>query len=42
MQAISQLQKKFVVKFTETEMYIICANSANEGGVQVWSYANIF
>ncbi|EKM57854.1 uncharacterized protein PHACADRAFT_90692 [Phanerochaete carnosa HHB-10118-sp] len=36
-QAISQLQKKFVVKFTETEMGIICASEVNEGGIQVWT-----
>lgn len=36
-QAVEKLQDKCVVKFTETEMHIICASDATDGGVQVWS-----
>ena len=37
MQAIEKLQKTCIIKFTETNMHIICNNDANEGGIQVWS-----
>lgn len=37
-QAIEKLQKKCIIKFSETEMSIICNNDANEGGIQVWSW----
>ena len=40
-QAIEKLQKKCVVKFTETEMHIICASDVNEGGIQVWSCVDL-
>ena len=40
-QAIEKLQKKCVVKFTETEMHIICASDVNEGGILVWSYVDL-
>jgi len=36
-QAIEKLQKKCIIKFTETNMHIICNSEANEGGIQVWS-----
>lgn len=36
-QAIEKLQKRFLIKFTETNMHIICNSDANEGGIQVWS-----
>lgn len=36
-QSIEKLQKKCIIKFAETTMYIICNNDANEGGIQVWS-----
>jgi len=36
-QAIEKLQKKCIIKFTETQMHIICNDDANEGGIQVWS-----
>lgn len=36
-QSIEKLQKKCIIKFTETNMHIICNNEANEGGIQVWS-----
>ncbi|OCB84797.1 cell cycle checkpoint [Sanghuangporus baumii] len=35
-QAIEKLQKRCIVRFTETEMHIIC-NAETEDGVQVWS-----
>jgi HUS1 checkpoint protein len=37
-QAVEKLQKKCIIKFTETNMHIICNSEANEGGIQVWSY----
>ncbi|KAL0571124.1 Checkpoint protein hus1 [Marasmius crinis-equi] len=40
-QAIEKLQKKCVIRFTETNIHIICANEANEGGMQVWSQIKI-
>ncbi|KJA25078.1 hypothetical protein HYPSUDRAFT_65028 [Hypholoma sublateritium FD-334 SS-4] len=40
-QAIEKLQKKCIIKFTETNMHIICNNEANEGGVQVWSQIKV-
>jgi Hus1-like protein len=36
-QTIEKLQKKFIIKFTEDTMNIICNNDTNEGGIQVWS-----
>ncbi|KAG2337456.1 cell cycle checkpoint [Suillus weaverae] len=36
-QAVEKLQKKCIMKFTETEMHVICNDDANEGGIQVWS-----
>ncbi|GJE85615.1 cell cycle checkpoint [Phanerochaete sordida] len=36
-QALAQLQKKFVMKFTETAMFIVCSSDINEGGMQVWT-----
>ena len=36
-QAIEKLQKKCIIKFTATNMHIICNSEANEGGIQVWS-----
>ncbi|KAI0806067.1 checkpoint protein Hus1/Mec3 [Irpex lacteus] len=36
-QAVEKLQKRCVIKFTETDMHIICASDVNEGGIQVWS-----
>ena len=41
-QAIEKLQKKCIVRFTETDMHIICASDVNEGGIQVWSYVHLF
>ncbi|KAH8118180.1 cell cycle checkpoint [Phellopilus nigrolimitatus] len=35
-QAIEKLQKRCIVRFTETDMHIIC-NEETEDGVQVWS-----
>lgn len=40
-QAIEKLQKRCVVKFTESDMQVICASEVNEGGIQVWAYARI-
>ncbi|KAF8887522.1 checkpoint protein Hus1/Mec3 [Infundibulicybe gibba] len=40
-QAIEKLQKTCLVKFTETQMHIICNNDANEGGIQVWSQIKV-
>ncbi|KAH7928104.1 cell cycle checkpoint [Leucogyrophana mollusca] len=40
-QAVEKLQKKCIIKFTETEMHIICNDDANEGGTQVWSVVKI-
>jgi len=40
-QAIEKLQKKCIIKFTETNMHIICNSEANEGGIQVWSQIKI-
>ena len=36
-QAIEKLQKRCIIKFTESHMHIICNHDASEGGVQVWS-----
>lgn len=36
-QAMEKLQKKCIIKFTETDMHVICNDEANEGGIQVWS-----
>jgi len=36
-QTVERLQKRCVIKFTESEMHIICSNDVNEGGVQIWS-----
>ncbi|KAF9457489.1 checkpoint protein Hus1/Mec3 [Collybia nuda] len=41
MQSIEKLQKKCIIKFTETNMHIICNNDANEGGIQVWSQIKV-
>lgn len=40
-QAVEKLQDKCVVKFTETEMHIICTSDATDGGVQVWSQVKV-
>ncbi|KAG5652181.1 hypothetical protein H0H81_005980 [Sphagnurus paluster] len=40
-QSIEKLQKKCIIKFTETNMHIICNDDANEGGVQVWSQIKV-
>ncbi|KAI0090215.1 cell cycle checkpoint [Irpex rosettiformis] len=40
-QAVEKLQKRCVIKFTETDLHIICANDVNEGGIQVWSQIKI-
>ncbi|KAF5379745.1 hypothetical protein D9615_005814 [Tricholomella constricta] len=40
-QSIERLQKKCIIKFTETNMHIICNNDANEGGIQVWSQIKV-
>ncbi|KAI0346232.1 cell cycle checkpoint [Trametopsis cervina] len=40
-QTVEKLQKRCVIKFTETEMHIICANDVTEGGIQVWSQIKI-
>ena len=37
-QAIEKLQKRCIIKFTNSHMHIICNHDASEGGVQVWSY----
>ncbi len=36
-QSIEKLQKKCIIKFTETNMHLICNSDTNEGGIQVWS-----
>ncbi|TFY56033.1 hypothetical protein EVJ58_g7878 [Rhodofomes roseus] len=33
-QAVEKLQKRCIIKFTESEMHIICNNEAGEGGIQ--------
>ncbi|KDQ58941.1 hypothetical protein JAAARDRAFT_56944 [Jaapia argillacea MUCL 33604] len=40
-QAIEKLQKKCIIKFTPTEMHIICNSDVNEGGIQVWSQIKV-
>ncbi|KAF9477730.1 cell cycle checkpoint [Pholiota conissans] len=40
-QAIEKLQKTCIIKFTETNMHIICNNDNNEGGIQVWSQIKV-
>ncbi|KAJ2918194.1 hypothetical protein MD484_g2233, partial [Candolleomyces efflorescens] len=40
-QAVEKLQKKFMIKFTESTMHVICNSDTNEGGVQVWSQIKI-
>lgn len=40
-QSIEKLQKKCIIKFTETSMHIICNSDANEGGIQVWSQIKV-
>ncbi|EIN08739.1 cell cycle checkpoint [Punctularia strigosozonata HHB-11173 SS5] len=40
-QSIEKLQKKCIIKFTEPDIYIICNNDVNEGGVQVWSQIRV-
>ncbi|KAG2132941.1 cell cycle checkpoint [Suillus clintonianus] len=40
-QAVEKLQKNCIMKFTETEMHVICNDEANEGGIQVWSVVKI-
>ncbi|KAF9048936.1 checkpoint protein Hus1/Mec3 [Panaeolus papilionaceus] len=36
-QTVEKLQKRCIIKFTETTMQIICNNESNEGGIQLWS-----
>ncbi|KAH9838729.1 cell cycle checkpoint [Rhodofomes roseus] len=40
-QAVEKLQKRCIIKFTESEMHIICNNEAGEGGIQVWSQIKV-
>ncbi|EPS93287.1 hypothetical protein FOMPIDRAFT_1026583 [Fomitopsis schrenkii] len=40
-QAVEKLQKRCTVKFTESEMHIICNNDAGEGSIQVWSQIQV-
>ncbi|GBE90087.1 Checkpoint protein [Sparassis crispa] len=40
-QAIEKLQKRCIIRFTETDMHIICNNDVNEGGIQVWSQIKV-
>ncbi|KAH0585690.1 Checkpoint protein hus1 [Termitomyces sp. J132] len=40
-QSIEKLQKKCIIRFTETNMHIICNHDANEGGIQVWSQIKV-
>ncbi|KAG6917856.1 hypothetical protein DXG01_000761 [Tephrocybe rancida] len=40
-QSIEKLQKKCVIRFTETNLHIICNHDANEGGIQVWSQIKV-
>jgi len=40
-QAIEKLQKRCIIKFTESHMHIICNHDASEGGVQVWSQVKV-
>ncbi|KZT65911.1 cell cycle checkpoint [Daedalea quercina L-15889] len=40
-QAVEKLQKRCIIKFTESEMHIICNNDAGEGGIQVWSQIKV-
>lgn len=36
-QTIEKLQRRCIIKFTESHMHMICNHDASEGGVQVWS-----
>ncbi|KAG2075480.1 cell cycle checkpoint [Suillus decipiens] len=40
-QAVEKLQRTCIMKFTETEMHVICNDDANEGGIQVWSVVKV-
>ncbi|PAV16477.1 cell cycle checkpoint [Pyrrhoderma noxium] len=40
LQAVEKLQKRCIMRFTETEMHIIC-NEESEDGVQVWSQIKV-
>ncbi|THU98365.1 cell cycle checkpoint [Dendrothele bispora CBS 962.96] len=40
-QSIEKLQKRCYIKFTETNMQIICNHDSNEGGIQVWSQIKV-
>ncbi|KAF8921257.1 checkpoint protein Hus1/Mec3 [Mucidula mucida] len=40
-QSIEKLQKKCIIKFTETNMHLICNSDTNEGGIQVWSQVKV-
>ncbi|KIY72138.1 cell cycle checkpoint [Cylindrobasidium torrendii FP15055 ss-10] len=40
-QSIEKLQKKCVIKFTETNINLICNSDTNEGGIQVWSQIKV-
>ncbi|KAG7452492.1 cell cycle checkpoint [Guyanagaster necrorhizus] len=40
-QSIEKLQKKCIIKFTETNMHLICNSDTNEGGIQVWSQIKV-
>ncbi|KAF5346011.1 hypothetical protein D9758_013883 [Tetrapyrgos nigripes] len=40
-QSVDKLQKKCIIKFTESSMHVICNHEANEGGIQVWSRIKI-
>ncbi|KAF5342544.1 hypothetical protein D9611_001220 [Ephemerocybe angulata] len=41
MQTLEKLQKRLIIKFTETTMHLICNSDTNEGGIQVWSQIKI-
>jgi HUS1 checkpoint protein len=36
-QAIEKLQKRLILKFSDETMQIICNDTSNDGGVEVWS-----
>ncbi|KAK7043886.1 Checkpoint protein hus1 [Paramarasmius palmivorus] len=40
-QAVEKLQKRCIIRFTETNIHIICNSEANEGGMQVWSQIKV-
>ncbi|ESK85808.1 checkpoint clamp complex protein hus1 [Moniliophthora roreri MCA 2997] len=40
-QAVEKLQKRCIIRFTPTNIHIICNSEANEGGMQVWSQIKV-